>query len=211
MERRAYAEECRLKYFNYIINSKINKKGSNSEEVQLLHRLEYFRRYQLDMQTTYYTALTNKNDIKANKLLTYTALCMGGVTLINGLAGSFGVGNAQWTSIAALAIVLQSLASILTNKEAVEQNQTNAERYARTSKNLLQLQSNLDEVRVGILEGNKTLIQSFVAAVHEPLAAEHRQWLEGQSEAETAIGQLEEVLREHRKKAPQEKLLLTSD
>ncbi len=195
MENRAQAEEHRLEYFNLIASSPA-KQTTNSEILQTLHKLEYFGRYQLEMQYSYYEDKAKVHGFKANKFLTYNALAMGGVALISGMAGAFGIVDPKWTAIAALAIILQGITAMFTNKEAIDQNQRNAERYERTRTVLNRLKGKLDEIREGIVDGNLELYNSFVKAVHEVLSVEHRQWLTNLEDKQTAINQLEIQLKE---------------
>lgn len=195
MENRAQAEEQRLDYFNLIASTQATQSSSNEVE-QVLHKLEYFRRYQLEMQYSYYKERASEHGHKASKYLTYSALAMGGVALINGIAGAFGIADPKWTAFAALAIVLQAIASMVSNKESIDQNQRNAERYERTRTVLNRLIGKLDQIREDISNGNYDLLPNFVKAVHEVLSVEHRQWLTNLEDRQTAVNQLEIQLKE---------------
>lgn len=200
MENRAQAEEQRLDYFNLLASTQVAK-SSNNEVEQILHKLEYFRRYQLEMQYSYYKKRAGEHGRKASRYLTYSALAMGGVALINGISGAFGITDPKWTAFAALAIVLQAIASMISNKESIDQNQRNAERYERTRTVLNRLFGKLDQIRDGICAGNYDLFPNYVKAVHEVLSVEHRQWLTNLENRQTAINELEIQLKELSKNA----------
>ena len=148
------------------------------------------------MQYSYYKKRAGEHGFKASKYLTYNALAMGGVALINGISGAFGIAAPKWTAFAALAIVLQAIAAMVSSKESIEQNQRNAERYERTRTVLSRLKGKLGEIREGICAGNLNLYPNFVKAVHEVLSVEHRQWLTNLENRQTAINKLEIQLKE---------------
>lgn len=197
MRNRAEAETQRIDYFNVIVSSRYNDNTSSTVPITLL-QLEYFRRFQLDVQLVYYRIRAEQHSCLANKALSISTWAMGGVALLNGLTGIFGVFNTKWAAIAGVALVLQAFASKVTNTEAVNQDGRNAERYERTISVLAKLSGKLDEVREGILEGDKEVLLSFVKAVHEQLSLEHRQWLKSSDERMSAIGKLEQHLKKLR-------------
>ncbi len=82
------------------------------------------------------------------------------------------------------------------NKESIDQNQRNAERYERNRTVLNRLIGKLDQIREGISNGNFDLYPNFVKAVHEVLSVEHRQWLTNLENRQTAINQLEVQLKD---------------
>ena len=193
MKHRAEAEENRLLYFNSICAAQFSSVSSEHSE-EALFRLEYFRRYQLDVQLAFYTTRSAQLDKKATRALTYSSFALAGVAVITGLAGIFGKDHPEWTSIAALAIILQSLATFYSSKEAIDQDQRNAERYDRTRSALQKMKGKLDAVRNGILAGHLELLTDFVAAAHEVISVEHRQWLSEFENRHTALQELERKL-----------------
>lgn len=193
MENRAKAEEKRLSYFYKIVNNKAKKKSS---PLLNLLKLEYFRRFQLDVQTSYYHVRSSQHEKSAKKYLSCSIYAMGLVTFLNVLAGSLGFfSNPQLTALAVLALLSQTFATILTNIESVNQDRRNAERYKRTRSALLNLNAKLDEVRTEIHKGNSKILTNFIEAVNEPLSAEHRQWLASFEDRFSAIGRLEQQLK----------------
>ena len=69
MTARARAETKRLSYFNYIVNSSA---GPLDIELELL-KLEYFRRYQLDLQLAYYKTRRSGHRNSAERTLSISA------------------------------------------------------------------------------------------------------------------------------------------
>lgn len=72
------------------------------------------------------------------------------------------------------------------NGEATAQNRRNAERYARTADSLDGLYA-LDRVRQAVAAGERESRTEYVAAVHDQLSLEHRQWLAETAEASRAV------------------------
>ena len=117
------------------------------------------------------------------------AIINGSVAVLSG-----GQGNTGWTALAGVALMVQAYSNMRNNQELSEQNQRNATRYDNTRSVLVRLYSRLDEVREGITEGRHELLPEYVAAVHEPLSNENRQWLKEMDLKNSAIGKLEEDL-----------------
>lgn len=120
MTKRAEAESHRLRYFSRV------SEQSGDPETRLL-QLEYFRRYQLDVQRTYYLDRSRDHQAAATRAVTMGSWSMGGVALANGLV----LQGVEWAGIAALGVAAQALSSLVTNREAANQDTRNSERYER--------------------------------------------------------------------------------
>jgi hypothetical protein len=70
MTARARAETKRLSYFSYIVNSSV---GPLDVQLELL-KLEYFRRYQLDLQLAYYKIRRSGHRSSAEQTLNISAV-----------------------------------------------------------------------------------------------------------------------------------------
>lgn len=199
MQNRAEAEMQRLQFFK-LITSKEVKQQDDSSIPPALFQLEYFRRFQLDVQLAYYENRSKDHDKAAQKALLQGAVAMGLVALANGAAGFLGgIGYIKFTAIASLGVVAKSFAAKVTNSEAINQDSRNAERYLRAETILSELRARLDAVREHVLNGKLEVLHEFVEAVHEQLSLEHRQWLESISKAGTAVGKLEKHLEDLKK------------
>ncbi len=192
MELRSEAEELRINYF---------KEMASTDELKIsidyLTVLEYFRRYQLDIQLNYYsfraTQLENKSNIALNILAILAAI----VLVINGITGMLGL---EWSSLAALAIIIQNYAFMINNKELNDQNARNAERYSRTRSVLSKLKSQIDDVRKAITQDDTSILFKFINAVQEPISLENRQWLKSMRSSSMAIDELEKQLEKIKQK-----------
>lgn len=189
MTERAKAETRRLDYFERIA-------GETCDEPLL--QLEYFRRYQLDVQRTYYRRRGDDHRRAADRALDRSSLGMAVGAAASGLAGVLAVVHLGWTALAGLGLVGQAWASRIANAEATEQNQRNAERYGRTGEVLDRLHERLPGVREAVAQGDRQMLEQFLEAVHEQLSLEHRQWLEELEAASQAIARLEGMLARYR-------------
>ncbi len=187
MEKRAEAESQRLRYFSHVTEP------SDDLETGIL-QLEYFRRFQLDVQRTYYLRRGQDHRAASEGAVSMSSWSMGVFALANGLVVLQGI---EWAGIAAVAVAAQAFASLVANREAVGQDTRNSERYARTWQTLQELSERLDEVRWATASGNKEALPQFVEAVHEQLSLEHRQWLKGGEEISSAVARLTKTLEEN--------------
>lgn len=193
MLNRARAESARLEYFSSVAKRpKPATTGGNSIE---LLKLEYFRRYQFDVQRAYYRTRSKDQRRNSMRTLSYSSFAIAGAAVATALAGSLGFISPKFSAIAALGSAFTALSSFSAVREEVYQNQGNAARYSRTSDALDDIAKTLDDVRIAVNEvGEKPLIE-FIEAVHEQLSLEHRQWLGLQAGAENAFTKLEDTLK----------------
>jgi hypothetical protein len=189
MTARAEAETARLHYFE--------KVTAATEDANPSLLLEYFRRYQLDVQRMYYGGRSEQHRHAADRALRLSTQGVMGGSFASGVAGLLG-SHPAWTSLAALGLAGQAWGARMANEEATAQYQRNAERYGRTRLALDGVYERLDEVRAAVAGGHPEVMAEFVQAVHEQLSLEHRQWLEEMHGAGTAIGRLEELLDQYR-------------
>jgi hypothetical protein len=192
MSNRALAETARLEYFNIVARS--TAAASTPESLVELFKLEYFRRFQLDVQRNFYGERSRELWQKAKQILSISGLAIAGAALVTGLAGSLNFWRPKVAALAALGTVFTALSSFAANHEGVYQNQRNAERYARTGEALEGIAAKLDDVRAGVQQAGQEPLMGFIEAVHEQLSLEHRQWLGQQTEAENAFTRLQDTL-----------------
>lgn len=196
MSKRAEAEEYRLEYFKVIASDK-----NLTTPQDHLTVLEYFRRYQLDMQINFFTERAKELEKKSNKAIISIAILSGLVILINELTFVSGI---EWTSIATLAIIVQAYAFMINNKELNDQNGKNADRYSKIGLALTKLRSQIDHVKQAISASNFSVLSSYVQAIQEPLYEENKQWLEVMSTSSLALDDLEKHLESYKKSKEKE-------
>ena len=191
MGERAHAETARLAYFATL--AQLQDSGPSELPLGLL-KLEYFRRYQLDMQITYYDQRRKQHRQSADRTLAVGGFAAAIAAVASGSAGVLASSSPSWSALAALGVVGTALAAYAATREAVNGDHRNAERYGRTLSSLEILRAKLDEVRAGVLKGSQAVLDDYVAAVHEQLSLEHREWLSGAESTRSAIGKLDDTL-----------------
>ena len=190
MSGRAHAESARLEYFATLVRL---ENGPSDPPLGLL-KLEYFRRYQLDVQLAYYDQRGRQHRQSADRTLTIGGFAAALAAVASGSAGIVASIEAPWAALAALGVIGTALAAFAATREAVNQDRRNAERYGRTLSALEILRGRLDDVRGGVLAGSQAVLEEYVAAVHEQLSLEHREWLSGAESTRSAIGKMDETL-----------------
>lgn len=198
MTRRADAETARLEYFNEVLRTP----GDAPSSIPLaLLKLEYFRRYQLDVQLAYYGTRRQQHATSASRTLMLGGMAALAGSITAGAAGVLGVADVALTAFAGLGVVGTALAAFASTREAMNQDRRNAERYARTLDSLERLKGKLSEVREAAPAEDGVVLADFVAAVHEQLSLEHRQWQEAGESSESAAARLEKALASTRSPA----------
>jgi hypothetical protein len=208
--KRADAETARLDYFNELLrtegeNELLRSEGSaaggGAGDAPLpLLKLEYFRRYQLDVQRAYYGQRSQQHAASARQTLMWGSIAAFAGALSGGAAGVLGITETALTALGGLGVLGTALAAYAAAREAMNQDRRNAERYERTHAALTKLRAKLDEVRDAAAAGQLALVEEFAAAVHEQLSLEHRQWREAGESSDSAAARLERALADQRKK-----------
>jgi SMODS and SLOG-associating 2TM effector domain 1 len=190
MTARARAEAKRLAYFRYIVNA---SDGPPDPQLELL-KLEYFRRYQLDLQLAYYKTRRSGHRNSAERTLDISALSVLVAAIASGAAGVLGALTSEWAALGSLAVFGAALQAFAAARESLNQDRRNAERYDNTAQALQGLRERLDDVRQGIAAGSTSVLREYVGAVQDQLSLEHRQWLEGAENMQAAVARLDRVL-----------------
>jgi hypothetical protein len=175
MRARANAEAQRLVYFQHLTSSSSNRSGRLSGLLQL----EYFRRYQLDLQLRYFDLRGARHKADGTRLLTLSAVATGVAACVAVLAST---AELRWAAVAAaVSIVANAVAAAFAGSESSARNMRSAAQYKRTWGVLIALRGRLDAVRTELARGHREPFEALVAAVHDELASEHRLWQESSS------------------------------
>jgi hypothetical protein len=110
------------------------------------------------------------------------------------VSASASIGIVQLLPLTALGAVGIALSSYASAQDALHNNRRNAERFERTYETLLELSGKLGAVEEAILAGQADALATFVAAVHERLSLEHRQFVEIGDAQLSAMAKLKEQL-----------------
>ncbi|MEO0341491.1 MAG: hypothetical protein AAF242_20055 [Bacteroidota bacterium] len=186
MKNRAQAEDYRMQYFNQIAED------LPTQDTRLhLICLEYFRRYQLDKQLSYYQERGSKLDQVATRQTIWIAALAGSVIVINGIIGFQGLEYTPWIT---LTLIIQAYAALISNKQSGEQNERNAQRYKKLDEELGRIRAKFTKLRNAIASGKRELLQQLIETVHEPMRLEDQEWMETMQASSTAIESLEKQL-----------------
>ena len=192
MTARARAETKRLSYFTWLVEQSATPLDIDLE----LLKLEYFRRYQLDLQIAYYRTRRTEHRRSAERTLSIAAWSVVLAAIASGTAGVLGAGKApEWAALGSLAVFGAALQAFAAAREATNQDRRNAERYERSAVALQGLRERLDDVRGGIAAGSRSVLVEYVAAVQDQLSLEHRQWLEAAESTQAGVARLDKALQ----------------
>ena len=189
--RRAEAEAARRDYFERLFLVSPNPE-------LLLLRLEFFRRYQLELQTNFYRNRRKSNALSARRLAFLSAGGVAASMLATTLAGALSSVHPAWITLAGISAITSALTSFISARETVFRYQQNAESYRQSQDSLDKIRERLDDVRVAAAQGQAEPVHQFVAAVHEQLMGEHQQWLKSSDSAQEALRRLQESLEKTR-------------
>lgn len=184
MRSRGEAELARVAYFDAVNDA--DEPALVGELPLLPLQLEYFRRYQLDVQSAYFKGRGRQHARDARRASVYRY----GFVVVIGLAAlalfySFGTGewlgewdDALWQrGFIAVMTIASAIHAAFSDLSLMELNERNAARYAATAAKLTEFEREpLSEARAAAARGDKPAVQDFCARVQDELSAEHKAW-----------------------------------
>jgi hypothetical protein len=113
-------------------------------------------------------------------------------------------GGASWANWIILAGVFgAAIGAYAANREALNRDRANADRYERTLVALDGIKGRTDDIARQIINGEPNALAVFTGAITDLLASEFKQWQEGTAQAEASLGKLDAQLEELSKNRPQ--------
>lgn len=212
MRERATAEHLRISLFNRIIAAREQNEGDELPYIEL--KLEYFRRFQLDVQRKYYRerGQQHRRAVRRASILRWLGSIM---ILLAGLPVVLRLflpesqpmmfeaelpqwardGDLQQRFFIAMSTTGAALQGFLVASNLINQDERNAARYGSTSENLEALATRpLDEARAAAETGDEQGVQTFAALIQEQISSEHREWVSLRAVAPNlSLGQLRQV------------------
>lgn len=198
MKKRAEAEIARVQLFDSVARS---QERVNPGEIPLLPlKLEYFRRYQLDVQRRYYrgrgtqheAAIWRKNKwVSASVALTSLSVLIAAAVALR-IAAEFGIPLPAWIvdlilrlplpqmqrTILALGIIASSLYGLGVALSLMDLDERNASRFLTSAENLEFLsQTELGEARMAAANGQDSEVLAFIDRVQDQISSEHKEWI----------------------------------
>lgn len=198
MKKRAEAEIARIALFEEV--GRANETAREGELDLLPLKLEYFRRYQLEVQRRYYhgrgaqhraAAWRNNRWLSVSLLVTVVSIGIGAIAALH-IAAAWGAAvpgwMLQWFSGLAgpqanrLALGLGTIASGLYGlgvaRSLMDLDERNASRFLTTADNLEYLAANgLAGAREAAAAGRQDDVLAFIRRVQEQISSEHREWI----------------------------------
>lgn len=193
MTSRARAETERLGYFNSLSRYLVQNHAGET----YLHLLFIcmFKRYQLEVQRRFYRDRSGDHRQSLEVTSTIGAVATICLALGSGALGMLGTYYPQLLPFAALGTIGAAISAVASRREELNQDERNAERYARTADILSKVAEKYDEVLSVIEQGKQEDVAvKFVDAVNDQLSLEHRQWTSDTSEMSAALVALEESI-----------------
>jgi hypothetical protein len=195
LKARGAAETVRADYVDAVVAADPPASQDGVTWTHLL-KLEYFRRYQLDVQYAYFGRRGQDHEQAAQRSSVSVTWALGIVGLANGAAGLLGVWDLRWSAIAALAVVAQAVADRSKTMETLSQNRSNADVYEQLHRALGKMRSKYDDVRDLVITGKVEALTEYVNAVHELMASERARWSDTMSGAEAGMARLQQRLEQ---------------
>jgi hypothetical protein len=186
MEARAEAELARLALFDTVMAT--SETLGDGELPLLPLKLEYLRRYQLDVQTRYYGQRGAEHQAAAGQNQRYVLL----LQILGGLAfAAFLAVGASWIGwlplpldglhylLLAIGTMVSGLFGTLAAISSMNLDERNAARYLVVHDNLKTLgEESLAWAREAAARGDERTVKEFAKSIERLISSEHQEWLE---------------------------------
>jgi hypothetical protein len=198
MKQRAEAEIARIGLFDAVAAAEEPDRPGELPLLPLV--LEYFRRYQLDVQRRYYRGRSaqhaaavwrNNNWVRASLLFTFVSVLVALLASLHVLAawqlpvpGRLAAWSAQLAGpeikriVLALGVIASGFYGVGVARSLMDLDERNASRYLVTADNLDYLRSEgLARAREAAASGDRKEVVEFIRSVQNLISSEHREWI----------------------------------
>ena len=190
---RARAEMERVRYFERVVEAVTRREPGNVPLA--LNAMEYFRRFQLVVQSRYYASRTGVHRSSADRSVWIGAIGALVVALGSGVAGLGATFDPRLGALAGLALIGAALGAVASRREEIRQDQRNASRYESAARDLSGVIEQHSAVQDAVVRGEMGTFAAYVRAAHERISLEHRQWVQEAEEAGPGFMALQQALR----------------
>jgi hypothetical protein len=185
MHARGAAEIARVELFDKVLAATTEQRAHELTALRL--KLEYFRRYQLEVQLAFYAGRGAQHSRAAGdtmrwKFISLALVVLGAAAILYAL-GVFGDAS-RWGQEATQKVVIATMTlvsavlSMVSDRSLMDLNERNAARYATTHTNLAELKEGyLEAVREAADRGEEAAVLAFAKVVQEQISSEHREWV----------------------------------
>jgi len=196
MQERGKAENARLDMFKLATEA---EETPRADELPLLPlQLEYFRRYQLDVQRFYYRQRGTEHangarKIKVTRLIATGVVALAAVPACLGLlaawapsllpaalvpAADLSRSHEMHIALLVLGIITSALAELVVALSLADLDLRNSIRYLSNADNLDVLREKyLDDARAAAAAGDKDKVADFIELAQVYISSEHREWV----------------------------------
>jgi hypothetical protein len=180
-QQRTRAETTRIELFETVCGLAgypVPPTVAENELPLLPLQLEYFLRYQLQVQLNYYHERGRQHAEAARRFVNIGT----GITFLAAVAVSLAGLSTElgdWVSSSAIVgLVAPILLATQSSLSRLNQDEHNAARYAITHGHLLNLKKKSDSVRRAAAADNQDEVFRFIRSVNEVISVEHTEWIE---------------------------------
>ena len=183
-QQRTRAETSRIELFETVCgleNSPVPPSVAENELPLLPLQLEYFLRYQLQVQLNYYHERGRQHAVAARQFVNIGT----GITFLTAVTASLAGLSTElgdWVgSAAVVGLVAPILLATQSSLSRLNQDERNAARYAITHDHLLNLKKESDSARRAAEAGNRDEVCRFIRSANGVISVEHTEWTERQT------------------------------
>lgn len=184
---RARAEAKRLAYFRAVIEAA-------QDTVERHFALEYVRRYLLDNQIDYFRDRGAEHRRAADRALTGATRAATVASTATALASAASIVEPRLAVLAGVGVVASGYAAFASSRTEVDQDRTNADRYAFALLRLEDRRLELSAYRERVAAGEEGAVETFYEPVFLVLRSDHDAFLDEAAKREAAIGEMRERL-----------------
>jgi hypothetical protein len=171
-EARRKAESDRIGLLEAIMDLAAEAPGTGPGG-RLRQALEFFRRYQLDLQIGFYTRRADQFTASDTRTI-WAAAALAGIAAVTGTLGALGH---SFTVLAAfLGIAVPVLLSATRSWRTINQNAEKAASYAAARDALEAIRQDLRKAQASADQGDIEAVRHYVARVHEVMRVENGAW-----------------------------------
>jgi hypothetical protein len=185
MHARGAAEIARVELFDKVLAATAEVRSGEFEVLPL--KLEYFRRYQLDVQRAFYGGRGGQHARAAGntalwKFVSLAVVVVGAAAILYAL-GVFG-DSGRWSDdttqkvIIGFMTLISAVLALVSDTSLMDLNERNAARYATTHANLNEFKERfLEPVRAAAAQADEAAVLAFAKLVQDQISSEHREWV----------------------------------
>lgn len=195
MQARGSAEQARANLFRSVLAATSPSATAPGEVPFIALQLEYFRRYQLDVQREYYGKRGPQHRRAATaasrwRLFAFTLVILAAVPVLYSLQmiewlpwsndpKLSELSQAWQRAFLGLGVMASALQGLLAAIGLMNLDERNAARYGSVSQNLEFLHDTyLDDARQRAINDDRSGVLKFTSLVQEQISSEHREWVE---------------------------------